>query len=222
MYWNMDEKGPDRPARKIQKRKREPSGVRVKPGTYKLVLSSKSFKDSTEITVATDPRLDVSSSAIEEVYTTSKEIEAMIQVSADAVKQLVESKNIAQDFSKKLAKLDKEKYQAQIDSTKSLIKEIDSLVALFIGKEDKRQGITRNPEMTVARRLQIAYGYSRSRKTGITETERRLIAFAEDELNSALDRTNSFFEENWKEYRRTMESLDVSPFKETTKFSLID
>ncbi len=36
IYWNLDEKGPDRPSRTISKNKRERGGIDVKPGTYKV------------------------------------------------------------------------------------------------------------------------------------------------------------------------------------------
>ncbi|WP_372975902.1 WD40/YVTN/BNR-like repeat-containing protein, partial [Muriicola sp.] len=39
IYWNMDEKGPDRPSRTLRKRSRESGGVDVKPGKYRVVVS---------------------------------------------------------------------------------------------------------------------------------------------------------------------------------------
>ena len=37
--WNLDEKGVDRASRSIRNSSREPSGVEVKPGVYKLKMS---------------------------------------------------------------------------------------------------------------------------------------------------------------------------------------
>jgi len=47
-----------------------------------------------------------------------------------------------------------------------------------------------------------------------------MIKFAEEELKAALDQTNAFFNEKWKSYRTSIESLDLSPFKETESFNL--
>ena len=69
-------------------------------------------------------------------------------------------------------------------------------------------------------RLGNASYYVGSRKSGITATERRMIKFAEEELKAALDQTNAFFNEKWKSYRTSIESLDLSPFKETESFNL--
>ncbi|WP_343485940.1 hypothetical protein [Allomuricauda sp. d1] len=220
IYWGLDEKGPERPSRKIEKSKKEPDGTDVKPGTYKVKVTFGESTDSTTVTVKTDPRLDVSTAALNEVYETQKQLEGYTQTAADAVKQLVESKDLANDFQKKMKKMDKEQYEDQIKASAAIVKQIDSVIALYLGKDDKRQGITRNPEVTVMLRLNTAGFYVGSRKNGITETERRLVRFAEEELKSALDKTNTFFNEKWKSYRESIESLDLSPFKETELFSI--
>ena len=220
IYWNMDEKGPDRPSRKIVKKKKESGGVDVKPGTYTIKLHFGDVKDETTITVKSDPRLNVNIASINEVYKTGKEIEEMTQTAADAVTQLVESKMVAEKYSKELKEMDEKEYKDQIKASKDIVKQIDSVVALYIGKVDKRQGITRNPEITVMQRIGNASYYSSTRKNGITKTERDLITYAKNELKMALNETNSFFRDKWKAYRASIESLNVSPFKETEIFSL--
>ncbi len=220
VYWSMDEKGPDRPARKISKKKNERGGVDVKPGTYNVKVSFGEATDETTVTVKSDPRLNVNTTALNEVYANGKRIEKLTQTAADAVKQLVESKDLANKYSNELKGLDKEKYKEEIKASKDMTKAIDSVVALFIGKEDKRQGITRNPEINVMQRINTAGYYVGSRKTGVTQTEKKLIKFAEDQLKSALDKTNTFFTEKWKPYRETIENLATSPFKETKTFSI--
>ncbi|RLD28322.1 MAG: hypothetical protein DRI75_07015 [Bacteroidetes bacterium] len=218
--WRMNEKGGDRPSRTIRKRTREPSGARVKPGTYKVVIN---FGDQTSeemITVKSDPRFTISTSAINETYDVSKEIQSLRQAAADAVKQLVESKNIATDYSKKLAKLDKKQYKEQIKASKDIVKKIDKVIAIYLGKEDKRQGITRNPEVNVNQRIRNASFYAGSRPYGLTTTEKTLIKHAKDAVKEALDKTNTFFNEEWKPYQATMEELNTNPFKEIKSFKI--
>jgi hypothetical protein len=219
IYWRMDEKGPDRPSRTIRKSKRESGGMDVKPGTYTIKMSFGEITDEAMITVASDPRIPVNTAAINEVYTTGKSIEKMSQTAADVVKQLVESKMVAEKYSKDLKTLDDKKFKDQIKASKTIVKEIDSVIALYLGTVDKRQGITRNPEITVMQRIRGASYYTSTRKTGITKTERDLIKYAEDELKTALGKTNAFFNEKWKPYRERMEKMEVSPFKETKTFS---
>ncbi|WP_034043951.1 VPS10 domain-containing protein [Wocania ichthyoenteri] len=218
--WYMDEKGPDRASRTIRKSNRENGGVQVKPGTYKIVMH---FGDQTSeemITVKSDPRLNKSITNINEVYTASKHIESLSQLMADAVKQLVESKDISKKYQSSLKKLNKEQYKYEIKASKDIIKKIDELIALYLGKEDKRQGITRNPKVNISQRISLANSYIRSRQNGLTATENTLIEHAKNTLKDGLDKTNAFFNEDWETYKNEMEAIKSSPFKTTKSFKL--
>jgi len=136
------------------------------------------------------------------------------------LKQLVESKNVATEYSKTLAKLDKKAHKDNIKASKDIIKRIDEVLAIYLGKVDKRQGITRDPNINVGQRINGAASYIRSRKSGITSTERTLLKNAKEALNSALEKTNTFFNEEWQPYKASMEALSLSPFKEVKSFKL--
>ena len=219
IYWQMDEKGPDYPKRKPATDNNEPGGVAVRPGMYGVMMTYGDLSEKTTIEVKSDPRLRVDKTAGEEIYATVKQLEKMTQTAADAVKQLVNSKNIAKKYEKELKTMDKKKYKDHIAASKDIVKQIDSVVALYLGKDDKRQGITRNPETTVMQRLTTASRYVESRKQGITATEKKLFRFAETDLKSALQKTNTFFEDKWKTYQKSIQTLEVSPFKEIKTFN---
>ena len=171
-----------------------------------------------KIKVEFDPRLKMSTSAINDIYNTSKDMEKDQKLMADVVKQLVESKNIANGFKSKLSKEDKKKYKDQIKASGGIVKKIDKLIAAFLGKIDRRQGITRNPEVTVNQRFFTARRYVGSRYGNITATERQLIKQYKDAMNDAIKNVNSFFDKDWKEYKGKVESITISPFKEIKKF----
>ncbi len=218
--WYMDEAGVDRPSRSTRERKNEPGGTSVKPGTYRVVLSAGEQTSETNITVKSDPRLDVSAKTISESYTASKKLESMMQTAADAVAQLVESKKTAEDFSKKLKKEDESAYKEQIKASKEIVKEIDSVIALYLGKEDERQGIVRSTDPNVMTRIYTARSYAESRPDGLTATENRLIDQARNTLQEALQATNTFYATEWPEYKVALEKIKISPFKDTATFSL--
>jgi hypothetical protein len=218
--WYMDEAGVDRPSRTIRKRNNEPGGTDVKPGTYRIELSYMDQRSSTNIRVATDPRLQVPDRAINEAYDRSKLLEGYTQTAADAVRQLVESKEAAEDYSKRMKKLDEKGYKELIDETKEVTKKIDSIVALYLGKVDRRQGITRSPLPTVMSRIQVARSYAGSRPNGMTATENRLLQQARNELEKALGATNAFFQNDWPAFKAKLEATTLSPFKETEVFSI--
>ncbi len=220
MYWQMDEAGPDRPSRTLPKKKTERGGQAVKPGIYLLKLTFGDHSSETNIKVESDPRLNISTQNINEVYNANKKIAQMTQTAANAVKQLVQSKETAKGFQDKFKKADKEKYKAPIKASKDIVKQIDSVIALYLGKEDKRQGIIRNPEPTVLQRLGTAGWYVGSRKTGLTATETTLMNQAKEALQDALEKTNSFFFDEWNSYKSAIEKVEVSPFKEVDAFNL--
>jgi photosystem II stability/assembly factor-like uncharacterized protein len=218
--WNMDEAGVYGPSRTIRKQTREASGVSVKPGTYKVVMH---FGDQTSeemVTVKSDPRLQISFANINEIYAASKKLENMQETTANAVKQLVESKNIASKFKEDLKKLDKNTYKDDIKASKDIIKEIDELIDVYLGKEDDRQGITSTSVVNVNDRIATANWYVSSRQNGLTTTENTLLKQAEDAVNDALDKTNVFYNTSWKTYQSKMEALQTNPFKEINIFKL--
>ncbi len=218
--WYMDEAGVSRPSRRVRKQNREPGGVYVKPGEYKAVLHYGNLTSETTISVKSDPRLEISKKNIDEVYTASKQLEQLQEKAAEAVEQLVKSKTIAEDYKTKLSKLDKETYKDQIESSKETIKAIDSLIDSYLGKVDKRQGITRNPEVTPMQRLRTAQGYVYDSQIGLTSTETTLMQHAKDAFDKVFGETNNFFNTTWKDYQNKMKDLKVDPFKETKTFSV--
>ena len=166
------------------------------------------------IKVEFDPRLQISQTAINQKYNASKELESYQEKIANIVKQLVESKNTATSIKSQLSKEDKNKYKVEIKSSEEIIKKIDDLMALYLGKVDKRQGITRNPEVTVNQRFGQASRYIRSRFGEQTSTETVLMNQFKEGFNKALAQTNKFINTDWKTYRKSTEDIKISPFKE--------
>ena len=217
--WYLREKGVARPSRSIRKSTREPSGVTVNPGTYRLKMTFGDAVSEQNIKVEFDPRLQISDAAINQKYNASKALESYQEKMANIVKQLVESKNTATAIKNNLSKADKKKYADEIKSSSKVIKKIDDLIALYLGKIDKRQGITRNPEVTVSQRFSQAYRYVRSRFGEQTETEKILMNQFKDEFKKAVSETNTFFNNDWLSYKKAVENINISPFKETKIYS---
>ncbi|WP_055437580.1 VPS10 domain-containing protein [Lacinutrix algicola] len=216
--WYLREKGVDYPSKSIRKRRNEPGGVSVKPGTYKAVMHYGNLTSEELIVVKEDPRLNVSNENTDEVYSALKNIETIRQTMADATKQLAESKKSAEKYKKDLNALDKEKYKEEIKASKEIIKKIDELFAVYFGKEDERQGITRSNLPTVSSRLNKANGYIRSRQNGLSITETTLLNHAKKALSDALKQTNTFFTNEWKSYKTKIETLSISEFKQVKQF----
>ena len=209
-----------RPSRTPSKSKREPGGVKIKPGTYRLVMNFADQQSEQNIIIETDPRISVDKQNTEEVYNTSKELESYMETATNAVKQLAESKQVLADYQKLFKNNKSDEMKSLIKEIKSNTKTIDSLISLFIGKVDKRQGIVRNPESNVMTRIGGAAGYIRSRQQGMTSTEDTLMKHAKNELETAVLKTNTFFNDVWPDLRAKIELENSSQFKEIEEIKL--
>ncbi len=211
--WGMDEKGVDRPSRRIRNSTREPGGVQVIPGEYTLKLKYKDQVSEEKITVQFDPRLQLSDEAIKQKYDAQKELENHQANISKMVKQLVENKNAIGAFEKKLSSEDKTKYKEEIKLSKEMSKKLENHIALFMGKIDRRQGITRNPEVTVLQRLRSASRYVGSRFGEQTRTEKQLVNQFKDSYKAAMDKSNNFLSSEWNDYITKMNGISIAPFK---------
>ncbi|MFY9243258.1 MAG: hypothetical protein WAO74_09545 [Polaribacter sp.] len=224
--WYLDEKGVNRASRSLRESNREPGGVDVKPGVYKLKMTFGNETSEQDITVAFDPRLIISDEAINQKYGASKELEGYQEKMAAIVQQLVGSKNTATAIKSDLSKEDarsssaEKKFKEEIKSSTEIIKKIDGLLDTYLGKIDKRQGITRTPEVTVYQRLRQASSYVQSRFGEQTETEKVLMNQFIDEFKKVVAETNTFFTNDWLAYKKLVENIKISSFKETKIYSI--
>ncbi len=213
-YWRLNEKGVQGPSRTAPKKNgNEPSGVTVLPGTYKVKVIYGDKSDSTELEVRYDPRIVVNIADLEKKYDALKKLESFTARSEKAVTQLREAKEVADLLLKDLKKEGEEKFKDQIEKSKAIGDSISNQIDIFIGKEDKRQGITLDYKQYVSNRIGWAIFYTGNQQGAPTATELDLIKKAEDSLDEAIQSTNKFFEEQWKPYQEEMEKIELSRFK---------
>ncbi len=213
-YWYMNEKGVNRMSRSERRGNREPSGVTVLPGTYKLRFTFGDQMDSTNIEVQYDPRMEMSDNDIKVQYNTLKDLEKNYSLGVQAVDRLKESVKIARDIQKELKEKDKEGYEEQIELAKNTIDTLNSMLDVFLGEEDDRQGITRSQPNSVRNFYSSAYRYTSNALHAPGDTENKLIKKFKDELAKAVDLVNGYYKEEWPKFREAVENLDTSPFKD--------
>ena len=157
---------------------------------------------------------------LKQQYKVAKELEALTEVAQKAVKQLVTSKATLADYQKRIKAQDVEAHKAILDSCKATTKEVTKLIDLFLGKEDDRQGIVRNPELTVMTRIGLASRYVNSRPDGITSTEGVLMQHARTATSAALEKVNDFYANQWPMVKKEIESIELSGFKPVEQFTI--
>ena len=213
-YWYMNEKGSNFMSRSERRGNREPGGVTVLPGTYKVRFTFGDQKDSTEITVKYDPRMELSDRAIQARYNAMKGLESKYAMGVKAVDQIKESLGIAKGIQKDLKKKDKEGYKDQLELCKSTIDTLNTMLDVFLGEVDDRQGITRGNPNSVNNAYFSARRYTANALHAPGATENKLIAKFEKELEEAMTMVNGYYAEKWSEFREAVEKLDTSPFKD--------
>ena len=213
--WSLTEKGERNPSReKAKPNAAEPAGPPVLPGTYKLRVTFANQKDSTTVTVKADPRLNVSPGILEARHKMLSDLEKLKGVASEATTRLRESRDLADDYEKRMKEAKKDEYKTALEQTKAVKDSINALFDFIIGKEDKRQGIVRSPDPTPVSYTQSAQFYVRSSQQPIGPTDERVYKFAQDQIARVVARVNKFYESTWAEYRKQMEKVTFSPFKD--------
>jgi hypothetical protein len=215
MTWSLNEKGVRQPSReKTKAGAAEPGGTQVLPGTYKLRLTYGDKKDSASITVKADPRYPNAESIIQARYLLIKDLQKMTAIGSQAMERLRESKEIADEFEKKIKDSKRTDLKEATDKIKVVKDSINAIMDYIVGKEDKRQGIVRQPDPTPLSYIGTAQSYISSSKDAVSSTDQRVFKQAEEQIGKVTERVNRFYEKTWPDYRNAMEKVNISPFKE--------
>lgn len=205
-------RGPSRGA--ARKNAPEPRGATVLPGDYKAVLHFGGVKDSTTISVAYDPRIEMPMSTLKGKYDLLKKLEKKTALAGKAIQQLLASKKIAESYKKQLKEQKGDDYKAAIKATDSIVKSINTLVDDMLGKVDRRQGITSNPKPTPISYLYGARSYVGSLQQPAGKTEKDLIKNADKKVGTEIAKIKAFYAKDWPAYRKKVEGLKFNLFKD--------
>jgi len=211
--WRPDTKGVDFPRRGERKEKSEPGGMPILPGTYKIVFTNGKHKDSTNLTVALDPRIPASK------INTKAKYEAMANYN-----KVVESATESYD-NLKSAKKSLKLYQQIIDVQPDTVKEeytklhkeisgeIDSLMNLYmLPTSDKPE--YKDDSHTLMSQL---WGGRRFLGTSLgapSTNGQYAVDKAEKKAAEVVGGINNFFENDWKSYIEKIKELPMDIFKE--------
>ena len=214
IYWNLTEKGSRQASREKEKAGApEPGGNQVLPGTYKVRISFGTQKDSTMVKVNLDPRFTIPETVVQARYNLLSDLQKMNAAGVQAMDRLRESKEIAEEYEKKIKDSKRTDLKEATDKIKLVKDSITAIMDYIVGKEDKRQGIVRQPDPTPLSYIGNAQFYIRSSKEPVSATDQRVFQQAEQEFKKVVERVNKFYERTWPDYRSAMEKITISPFK---------
>jgi len=219
MIWALNEQGERGPARERTTGGGGRGGFggfgpTVLPGTYKVRLTFGGVKDSTLVTVKADPRIDAPASVLEARYAMSKDLQKLTKVTAQACDRLRESKELIEDFEKRMKDSKRTDLKEALDKSKAMKDSINAMFDYILGKEDKRQGIVRSPDPSRYSYVGTAQQYIARSREPISDTDRRVFQHAQEKVTEIVNKVNGFYTTQWPAYRTLMEKVVINPFKD--------
>ncbi|MEQ8472183.1 MAG: hypothetical protein RIC35_13410 [Marinoscillum sp.] len=214
MYWNLDEKGVNNLTRRELNDKYEPGGATVLPGTYKLKLTFADQSSEATIEVKADPRQDIPMATLKAKYDAIKALESDEELALGHVEQLKEKIEVVEELIKRMKDKDEKSFEEEIKLSKTTKDTLNSLLDLYLGKVDERQGITADQPNTVSSHLSTAQFYLGNALHAPTSTEKALVAKFKEVMIKANEQVDNYMAEEWPTYKKKIQILDLSPFKD--------
>jgi len=210
--WRLDYAGVRYPTQAKPKKPRpEYGGFNVLPGTYGLKVTYRSATDSGTVVVKPDPRADFDRQAHMDLYNMRQKMNGHVKVATAAADQLREARTTID----KLMPM----FNAK-DSTHKAVKKMakemrDSLTTVLeeLIPKEKTKGIVRSPKALSAKMGLMGY-YLETLSSAPTQNHANLMAQIEAELSEKVEMVNGLMSGPWADFRRQVEALQLSPFKD--------
>ena len=218
--WRMDRDGTRFPSWEDTKKDSDPPGrgAPVVPGNYKMIFEYQDYKDSLDVEVKLDPRLDLTANQIAKKEKMVKAFSFTIQTATDAFNRLKEADKTIDIVNMQMINAP-DTVQADIKKMGMTLRDsIKTLQHLFLSPKDAK-GIKRsddriNSYLSTAQRYLFNAQGQQSQMADIAQ------ANAERKLSKALELINSFFATEWSQYKTKVEAVQPPLFKAYEKIEL--
>lgn len=214
IQWRLNERGVGSLTRQELDTDNEPGGVKVMPGTYKLQLSYRGVVSETSIEVKPDPRLSLTMMERQAIFDSLKKLESDKEFALFRVENIKKSLGTVEELIQRMEEKDEKGFKYEIELSKHTRDTLNSFLDLYLGKEDEQQGITADQPNTVNNYYNMAENYLSNALHAPTTTEVALTRKFQSSMMKANDLVDTYFEKEWPVYRKEMEQLDLSPFKD--------
>ena len=216
--WNLSRKGVRFPGSPRPKPNApEPGGPMVGPGIYTVKLSYNGTNAETKVSVKMDPRIERTESELTGITAKRDGLLGSIEKATNSIDKL-NGANEAIANALKLIPDDKEGLEEVKERSKDIKKQIKELKELILAPEDV-QGIYVDPNILSSKLGTLAFYLGVSNFGGSfyhlpTPNQEVQIRNVEKDLDEALTKINTFFENDWPPFRESIENLNPTPFKE--------
>jgi len=213
IQWGLDRKGfrwPGSSKPKPGSPERGGGGF-VFPGEYKLVFSYNGAIDSTFVTVKIDPRVDFSLEAARKNRKIITQFMKKANLLTEAIDRVKETKSTMALVNQQIPKEKSEAVKNLKKVGKEVTDSLKSLTSILIPDESK-QGIFRSDKV-VTNKIRsvrmIMYSYQ-----PLNTTQKLALKQAEELIIKTIEKVNHFYDTSWMKYKKAVEEVNISPFKE--------
>ena len=189
----------------------ERGGPLVLPGKYLVRLTMGEHRDSAEVDVRLDPRLEISDADLLAYYTYLDTLIERIGLATEAADRLREAREAIGKFNGLLAGMESDTLKELKKTGKVLQDSITALIELINEKETK--GITRAPHL-LGSKIRSAYNRVNSSWGPVSGNDSIDVAFAMEALREVTARINGFFRTEWPKYTEAVKAAEPVFFKE--------
>jgi photosystem II stability/assembly factor-like uncharacterized protein len=218
VYWSLERKGVIDITYDPIKPDIDPIGSKVMPGIYKMVIESEGNKDSTLVTVNTDPYLGISEYELEQK---ENALLAYDKLSESAAKSFENLKNAQKSIDMVTNQLEfvTDSIKTKINKSSSAMKDsIAQLMKLYLLPKDAK-GLN-HVINNLAKTLGKAESYIKTNKGALNTNGKIAMELATKETNQVLEKVNNFIEKNWNKYKEEIISYKIPVFKDIEKIKL--
>lgn len=213
VQWDLRAKGVRFPGSKKPKAGAdEPSGLNVLPGTYTVRLTYQEQTAETTINVILDPRLNISMEALTAKRSVLEQNQQNIAKATEAVDRIDESKKSIKVLEDRFQDSEEEAVKALLEEAKKIKSDLDSLREMFVGPEDI-QGIIRESEVVSGKLGYAAYVLGNDWEAP-NDDQMLIYNAGEQKLHEALQAVNYFYQNNWVNFRQSVENVNFNLFED--------
>jgi photosystem II stability/assembly factor-like uncharacterized protein len=212
--WNMNHNGVRFPNRREAKPDDDPpGGYSVLPGKYKVVMHYGDQKDSTSVTVHADPRLtEYTLADMQAQQAAYKDFYKLVEKATEGYKRLSEAKKTFKLVNEALVNVPDSLKKEVTQLGKSLQDTLAALEKRYMNPEGLK-GIQRDPD-NVQARLFSASGRIGASDGAPNQMARFQLEQTRKDVTAVLNDINRFIEKDFADYRKKVEAVQFSLFKE--------
>jgi hypothetical protein len=211
--WSMERDGVSFPSRRERRPDADPPGGRdVLPGDYKLVATYGEHKDSSMVKVHADPRLDIDLDALLAAEVLLDEFDEIVSAATNGFQSLQDAGKAIKLVNSAMANAPEDTKKELSKTGKALQDSIAQLEKLYMDPEDQK-GIQRTAE-NLSNTLRSARRYLSEVSGTPSQMAKVTMDAARKETREVLAKINAFMTGDFADYRKKVEAVQYSLFKE--------